>query len=228
MKSIFAAVAALAALAASAAGATPAMKSADQQARRPAHLPVDRALTVLFDQSEDGDTATSSQNYETANDGLDDQGADDFTVPVGQTWLVREIDVGGRYFEGSGAPSVNVFIYFHKKGPPSTRFVPGNIRNEFDNLPAGDDGSGNFAITLPKAVKLHAGTYWLSVQVNMDSSAKGRWGWENADGKKGVYRAVWRNPLGGWGQSECTDWHRNDECTGNVDFQFTLRGDLQG
>lgn len=180
---------------------------------------------MLFDQSADGDTATSSQNFETGQADLDDQGGDDFTVPTGETWLVREIDVGGRYLEGSGAPSVNVIVYFHKKGGIANRFLPGNVRREFDNLPTGDDGSGNFAITLPKAMKLRPGTYWLSVQANMNSSTEGRWAWENTDSKRGAYRAVWRNPPGGWGLSDCLDWHRNDECTGNVDFLFVLRGD---
>jgi len=39
--------------------------------------------------------------------------ADDFTVPAGQSWWVRGIDVDGAYFKGSGpANSFNVFFYY--------------------------------------------------------------------------------------------------------------------
>ncbi len=232
MKSILVSAAALAALAAGAAWAAApaaAMQSADHHARRSAHAPVNRSLTVLFDQSGDGGSGTISQDFDSSSgDDLDDQAGDDFTVPAGHTWAVREIDAPGRYFTGSGAPSVNVFIYFHAKGTAVARVLPGNLRKEFDNLPTGDDGFGNFTITLPRGVRLRPGTYFLSVQANEDPSTESRWAWENTDGKKGLYRAVWRNPAGGFGfDPACQSWHRNDECTGNVDMMFTLRGDLQ-
>ena len=230
MKSIFAAAVALAALAAGAAyadGSTPVVKNANRQVLRLAHAPANRAFNVLYDQTAHPSTdVTTSQNFQSSEDDLDDQAADDFTVPAGQTWLVKEIDVAGKYSESSPADSVNVFIYFHAKGKPVQRILPGNIRKEFDNLPTGDDGNGNFAITLPSTVVLRPGTYFLSVQANMDADTEGRWYWENADQKEGLYRAVWRNPGNGWGFN-CTDWTRNDQCTGNVDFVFALRGELQ-
>jgi len=217
------ALATLAAGAAYAAGLSPTMKTVDLDARHFAHAPVNRVLAVLYDQTGDvSGNSTNSQNFEAAENDLDDQAADDFTVPTGKKWLVQEVDVPGIVNGPNPVQTVNVFIYYHAKGA-ANHILPGNVRKEFDNIPAGDNGTGNLTITLPETVTLRPGTYFVSVQANMDSDTEGRWYWSNADRKEALYRAVWRNPVGGWGNS-CPDWHRNDECTGNVDLLFALRG----
>ena len=76
---------------------------------------------TLYDQTDNAAvTVTSSQNFEAALDGYDDQVADDFVVPAGQTWNISQVNVAGQYFSGIGqADSVNVFVY------PNSGTLPG-------------------------------------------------------------------------------------------------------
>src|SRR4051794_13931000 len=65
---------------------------------------------VLYDQTDaGGGTATVSDDY-SDNNSLDDQLADDFTVPAGESWQISQVDVGGFTFS-TPPPSVNVFLY---------------------------------------------------------------------------------------------------------------------
>src|SRR5205807_83612 len=91
------------------------------------------------------------------------QGADDFVVPAGHTWTIKEVDVTGHYFNGSGpASSENVFLY------KSGRRFPGKLIIECDDIKGKDNGSGSFVILLPATChhRLKAGAYWISVQIN--------------------------------------------------------------
>ena len=55
---------------------------------------------------------TSSQNFEAAFDTFDNQMADDFVVPAGETWNINQVNALGSYFNGTGpAVSFNVFFY---------------------------------------------------------------------------------------------------------------------
>ena len=60
----------------------------------------DRRLAVLFDQTGDeSGIATVSQNF---GDEFSSAAADDFPVPAGKTWTIKEVDALGVYFNGSG------------------------------------------------------------------------------------------------------------------------------
>ena len=86
-------------------------------------LPQPRApKVVLYDQYDNGNgAATSSQDFEAANDPFDSFNADDFVVPAGQTWNITEVDAQGAYFNGAGpADSFHVFIYQDAGGLPGT------------------------------------------------------------------------------------------------------------
>jgi hypothetical protein len=186
----------------------------------PAHQIVSAApgSTTLYDQNNnDNGVGLVSQNFETTFDAYDAQGADDFKVPTGHKWKVKEIDVTGVYFNGYGpATSVNVFVYKNKGGLPS-----GAPKVECDNVSVGSN-TGSFAIKLPKSCKisLKAGTYWLSVQANLAFGAGGEWGWEGNAVQTGSAYA-WQNPNGGFGL--CTTW--GTECLGyGPDFMFALKG----
>ena len=91
---------------------------------------------------------TNSQNYEPANDVFDDELADDFFVPAGQTWTIQQVNVAGGYFTGNTGPatSVNVTFYFNSSTLPGAA-VPGGT---FQNI-AMVDTAGSFAITLPSS-----------------------------------------------------------------------------
>jgi hypothetical protein len=179
-----------------------------------------RGLQVLYDQSgNDFGSAVVSQDFETDFDSYDAELADDFTVPDGPIWRVKEIDVTGQYFSGSGpVRSVNVIFYSDKSG------VPGKVVHEFDNRKV-IDNTGSFAIALPKAIWMKPGRYWVSVVANMDFTTGGEWGWETQTTSQGG-AALWQNPGGGFGS--CTTWGTTGNCVSNGagDLMFTLRGFL--
>lgn len=179
----------------------------------------DRKLIVLYDQTgHDAGFGTVSQNF---GDEFDSQAADDFTVPDGTGWTIKEVDAIGAYFNGSGpAPTVDVVISRDKK------HRPGKVLASATVVPASDD-SGTFVLKLPgKGVKLKSGHYWVSVVVNMDFVGFGEWAWENQTlGSHQGDPAVWQNPQDGFG-SGCTTWTAESECvpTPTGDHMFVLKG----
>ena len=131
----------------------------DGLARPPAGGP----HVVLYDQyNQVASNGTSSQNFEAANDAFDNELADDFVVPAGQTWNVDLVEVDGIYFNGPGpAASVNVVFYTNSGTLPDT------VVTSYPAV-AVVDTAGDFAITLTPAAVLPAGTYWVSVVANMN------------------------------------------------------------
>ncbi|MEI9932719.1 MAG: hypothetical protein WDM89_19845 [Rhizomicrobium sp.] len=172
---------------------------------------------TLYDQNGNpSGVAVVSDNFESDFDSYDDEGADDFVVPDGVTWTINQIDVTGVYFDGQGAAdSENVFFYKNKKNKP------GKLVAEIDNV-VGRDRNGSFAIKFPKSVSLKSGTYWVSVQANMDFEITGEWAWAINSAQSGQ-PAMWQNPGGGFGF--CPTWTPIQSCFSNgPDFMFALKG----
>jgi hypothetical protein len=153
---------------------------------------------VLYDQTDNpGTNSITSQNFEAANDPFDNQAADDFMVPAG-AWLVTEVDVSGVYFNGTGPlASVNVWFYADAAGLPGAE-----VYSALGVVPV--DTAGSLVITLPDTATLPAGTYWLSVQANMDFVPGGQWGWTERTVQSNSASA-WQNPGGGFG-TPCASW----------------------
>jgi hypothetical protein len=177
---------------------------------------------VLYDQYDNpGGIGWTSQDFEPAFDAYDNQGADDFVVPSGETWNIDEVDVSGAYFNGAGpADSFHVFIYQDAGGAPGTNVYTGlgqaySTANDID-----------FVITLSPAAVLTAGTYWVSVQVRMDFGVGGQWGWNDRTVQSGG-PAAWQNPGGGFG-TPCSTWGVRTTClgSGSADNMFRLAGTL--
>src|SRR5262245_20071286 len=95
---------------------------------------------VLYDQYDSpGTYGWTSQDFEAAYDAFDNQGADDFVVPAGETWNIDEVDVKGVYFNGAGpSATFNVFIYSDSSGLPGTNVYTG-MGLSYTEAP---DGSG--------------------------------------------------------------------------------------
>jgi hypothetical protein len=174
---------------------------------------------VLYEQSgNDLGFGWTSQNFEAIFDQYDIAAADDFTVPVGKTWKVAQVNVVGYYEGGSAGPAVSEHVTFYKDNGG----VPGDVVADFPGL-MGDDTGGSFSIKLPRTVKLPSGTYWLSVQIDMDLSTSGTWNWENQTIVAGS-GPVMRNPLGG-SFVGCMQWTNESSCFSNFflgDHMFTL------
>ena len=220
-KSVLLAAAAVLALSAGGASAAshPSMAQHSVKAHSINRNAVNRSLSTLYDQSaNDSGIGIVSQNFESSFDVYDAQAADDFTVPSGSTWKISEIDVNGVYFNGSGpAVSETVTFYKDKKGHP------GKIKKTF--TATGSDSFGSFVITAPgKGVKLKHGTYWMSVQVNMDFGAGGEWGWENQSTAEGT-AAKWKNAGDGFATG-CVTYTQENTCIpdGQGDHMFVLKG----
>lgn len=172
---------------------------------------------TLYDQNKDpSGLAVFSQHSGSGSD--DSQGADDFAVPKGHTWIIKEVDVTGVYFNGSGpASSENVSFYKDNGGLPGGLVVTCPDQNGTGN------GTGSFAIVLSQSckAKLRGGkTYWVSVQANMDSISDGEWGWALSADTSGN-QAAWQDP----DSDVCQTWGHIKDCLGlDGDLMFALKG----
>jgi subtilisin-like proprotein convertase family protein len=177
---------------------------------------------TLYDQTDSpGAQASSSQDFEAAFDGFDDQGADDFVVPAGVNWSITGVHVAGVYFNGAGpAPTVHVHFYADAAGLPG-----GSVCDYLDVTPT--DTTGTFDIALPSPCVLGGGTYWVSVIAHMDFGAGGQWGWTDRTVQSNSPSA-WQNPGGGFGV--CPAWAAKTGCVigSAVDFAFSLSGTAGG
>jgi hypothetical protein len=176
---------------------------------------------VLYNQYNNAGThSISSQNFEPESDRYDDELADDFVVPGGQTWYVTQVDVDGAYSGSGPADSVNVRFYAN-----GDLHLPGILVAErLDQTYTGS--AGNFAVALSPSVLLMPGTYWVSVQANQNMWPAGQWGWTDRTVQLN-YEAAWRNPGGGF-TNPCIDWgYRATTCDivpTSPDQVFLLRG----
>jgi hypothetical protein len=182
-------------------------------------------FAVLYDQTDNPSAAaTSSQNFEAAFDAFDDLVADDFVVPAGQTWTINQVFTGGVYFNGAGpAGSVNVVFY----GDSST--FPGAVVATRNNAVIATDSAGNFTITISPTVVLSPGTYWVSVQANMDFGVGGQWGWLDRTVISNS-AAVWSNPGGGFAAGCSPGFGRKTDCVAGSapDNIFQILGTIGG
>ena len=159
-----------------------------------------------------------SQNFEPMFDAYDARGADDFTLVHRCT--VREVDVNGQYFNGAGpATSVNV-TFFRSQTSGDVGVV---MRRRHEQAYTDPSGTGNFQIVLSAPVTFRPGTYWISVQANMDFAAGGEWGWNTNNTAKGQ-NSQWQNPGDGFATG-CKKFKETVKCVPSgegPDFSFAL------
>lgn len=182
---------------------------------------VKASASILYEQMDGTYTnAITSQNFESALDSYDNQAADDFLVPSGDIWYIESIDILGAYFNGSGPlVSVNIWIYNDSSG------FPGSTAAEIlEIVPSSGIADGSLGINLVSPIVLNEGSYWISIQANMDYSAGGQFGWVEQGQSNNP--SVWRNPGGGFGTS-CSNWnYRVSTCNVGTapDLAFRLNG----
>lgn len=184
------------------------------------------SLAVLYDQYNNPGTSTiSSQDFETSLDSYNDQAADDFTVPSGQSWQVNEVDAQGVYFNGnSPGPAASFNVYFYA----TSGTLPGTPVYTATNQAYTVGSATNFTITLASPAALSGGaSYWVSVQARMDFSSgrSGQWGWTDRTVTSGN-PAAWRNPGGGF-TPNCLNWGVKTTCQGgSSDNVYRLVGNV--
>jgi uncharacterized repeat protein (TIGR01451 family) len=179
---------------------------------------------LLYDQSDHVTTlrGVNSQEYEASYSDFDSQAADDFIVPEGDgSWSVHAVEAFGEYQSSNGqegfAPAVNVSFYRDDNG------LPGAAVYTAEGLPPTFDYDGSFVVELPMPALLVPGTYWFSIQADMDVTAGGQWSWFERTEQTGNEFA-WRNPGGGF-ERGCLDWGSSGTCDfDRPDLGFRLAG----
>ncbi len=153
---------------------------------------------TLYQQTGTAGNGSPSQVFEPANTAFNCQSADDFTVPANTTWTISRVTADGI---GTGNPtSINVFVYAN-----SGSNLPGAVVASLPNITTFTRTGGNYVINLPSNIILTAGTYWVSVQVNMSFATGGQWFWGNTGTTNIGNEYAWQNPGGGFG-TPCTGW----------------------
>jgi len=172
--------------------------------------------TVYDQYDNDSGAASSSQNFEAGFDTYDDNLADDFVL--GSDASVGQVDAAGTYWNGGGpVNSFNVTIYNDASGSPGTAV------QDWANASYTVVGGNDFRISLSPAADLSAGTYWISIQSNMDFGSGGQWGWDDRT-VQNTTGAMWENPGGGFGAG-CATWTLKTICiptAGGPDQVFSL------
>jgi hypothetical protein len=152
----------------------------------------------------------NSQNYEPTYDTYDNQAADDFVVPAGSSsWAIHRIEVVGLY-SGSGilVNSVNVQFYSNAAG------LPGTLISSQTVVPSIGLSGGNFVLDLNPPVTLAPGTYWISVQANLNGNPDPSWDqwlWRERVVQSNN-PAAWQNPGNGFPSQGCITWAPLTSC----------------
>ncbi len=179
---------------------------------------------TLYDQiSNMASLNINSQNYEPTYDAYDNQAADDFVVPAGSSsWAIHRVEVIGDYSgAGIAVNSMNVQFYSNAAG------LPGTLISSQTVVPSIGLSGGNFVLDLNPPVTLASGTYWVSVQANLNGNPDPSWDewfWTERT-IQSSNPAVWRNPGGHW---PCVTWAPFASCIqpgfGFPDLLFRLVG----
>lgn len=152
------------------------------------------------------------------------QSADDFTIPVGNTWNINRIQA----FGGSrGTPSfsnVSVVIYADTNGLPGEE-----VYNSGEITPISELEDSNFNILLPEIVSLESGTYWISIYANLAfNPGTNQWFWASQDNVIGN-ETQFRDPVNIFGVG-ATDWSLASVVFARtpLDQRFQIFGDIIG
>jgi Ca2+-binding RTX toxin-like protein len=186
-----------------------------------AHQGKARIAAVLYDQRDnDSLNAVSSQNFEAAFDNFDSQSADDFSVPAGEAWTVDGVEAVGQYF-GGPAPSFNVSLY------RDLGTLPGALVASYPSVVASTDTAGTVSLPISPPMSLTRGTYWISVQANLNftgPSPSGQWFWELRTVQSGD-QSAWQQP-GNGSNTGCTTWTALTTCNPALppDLMFAIDG----
>ena len=187
-------------------------------------LPSSSPSAVLYDQTSTPDSfGTTSQDFEAIYDAYDNQAADDFKVPSGVSWSVTRVFVPG-FYTLDAAPTFDVWFYQNNR-PTS---LPGTqIYSALGVVPT-LDATGTLTIDLPTPADLFSGTWWVSVQANLDYGVGSQWFWLNSFGQINS-ESAWENLGNGFATGCDTTWHRRvTDClvgdTSSFDMAFRLEG----
>ncbi|MDD4748220.1 MAG: hypothetical protein PHW19_13165, partial [Salinivirgaceae bacterium] len=132
--------------------------------------------------------------------------ADDFTVPVGETWNIAYINALGvinKYATSPDIDTVNVIIY--ENDPALNMPSATEVYSATEISTVMYRGNGDFYVELPTTATLTEGTYWLCVQPVRNHAADGYWKWEAQTAGSHGASFYFKNPLHGFNYN-ADDW----------------------
>jgi hypothetical protein len=173
------------------------------------------SVSTCARQLDTDDMSISSQNFEPKYDALDARGADDFTVTHRCT--VSQVHVRGNYHSGAG-PAASVNVTFFVARPNGG--VGAVYRRRHEQPYADPSGVGKFYVLLSAPVTFRPGTYWVSVQANMDEDTAGEWSWQTTNKLIG-HPAMWQNPGDGF-QTGCVKFTNAVKCFSVLALSFSF------
>ncbi len=188
---------------------------------------------VLVDQVDDFDGLFIAMRGATNTD-IDPTTGDDFVVPDGETWIIKELFIDGEYFQqpdphpDGPAACLQADIGFWANGVdrPSDQVVFNQ------DVAVQSDDAGKLTFVLPDS-ELNSGTYWLTVQCigNLDIGSSGPrifyWSRNDNGGTSAIgWPAVSITPNGQFGFPS-SGWHSLVEISGyetGLDMSFRMSG----
>jgi hypothetical protein len=177
---------------------------------------------LLYDQTDNASgNGAPDQDFEAAFNIYDAEGADDFVIPTGDTWLVDRVVTVGTQSAGGTPASVDVAFY-----PDDAGFPGATAACTYTALSTAAPAS--LDVTLDTPCVLTEGKWWVAIQANQDfnGGVGGQHFWSNRTSTSND-GGVWRNPGDGFGTG-CTDWDRQTTCGvgggTNPDFLFQIFG----
>ncbi|GAB5538701.1 MAG: hypothetical protein Salg2KO_08040 [Salibacteraceae bacterium] len=135
---------------------------------------------------------------------FDTEGADDFTVPSGEVWVIDSVYAIGTYSFYTPPPLTPTVVRIHY----DDNGVPGSVLT-LDTVGDGDlNNDGTLEIQLANPLVVPAGKYWLSVTVISTTP----WYWRRITELVTESPLHWKNPGGGY--NTCTEWTPLHSCSG--------------
>ncbi|NQV18877.1 MAG: carboxypeptidase regulatory-like domain-containing protein, partial [Armatimonadetes bacterium] len=171
---------------------------------------------ILFEQlaNVSAEGGISSQDFEASFDAYDAEGADEFVVPVGETWTIDQVVILGT---GPTGPIVLANIRFYEDNAG----VPGTMLFEYLDVVSIPGADADLDCTIPATV-FTEGTYWLGVQGDIEYALYGQWFWTKQAAPTIGYEFYWRNPLDGF-VTGCTTWTTGSIAyPGYVDYNLSF------
>ena len=166
--------------------------------------------------------AVRSQKFEAAQSIYDCMAADDFTVPAGQIWEIKNVAIDGYIPTNKNPDSFNVTFYSNSGTLPGTMIRQENIQ------PSAGTSSPN--LSLGSSLLLQPGKYWMSIQAVIDfGTGSDGWFWNTyADTSTLGSPYAFINPGNGFSTACSPTWGSGIVCVPSTlkDLSFTLNGNI--
>ncbi len=191
---------------------------------------------IIYDQSADeqsGGYIVSQFFTDTASADLSSEAADDFVVPVGETWSVCSFGVWGTWWQDSGGnpEKIDIYIYENNDGQPADDPIAFYVEETdfyseewFETEGQSEYLHGYYNFTFPTPISFTEGHYWVSFQVHDSFDKVGQFGWDYVTNTNWeVWH--WRNPRCGFMNGLFPDWVPSNSVTpfaSYLDHRFAL------